>query len=41
MRVSLLSQTLQAGRRHNFNYVKAVLDTRRQRLKVYFAGKGF
>jgi transposase InsO family protein len=40
-RVSLLGQRFQIGRRHKFTYVKTVLDTRRQRLTVYVAGKIF
>jgi transposase InsO family protein len=40
-RISLLGQTFQVGRRHKFTYVKAVLDTKRQRLTVYLAGKVF
>jgi hypothetical protein len=38
-RISLLGQNFQIGRRHKFAYVKTVLDTRRQRLTVYLAGK--
>jgi putative transposase len=37
--IALLGQTFQVGRRHKFNYVKGVLDTHRQRLTVYVAGK--
>jgi hypothetical protein len=40
-RISLLGQTFQIGRRHKFTYVKTVLDTRRQRLTAYVAGKIF
>ena len=40
-RASLLGQTFQVGQRHKFTYVKSVLDTRRQRLTVYVAGKVF
>jgi putative transposase len=40
-RISLLGQSFQIGRRHKFAYVKTVLDTHRQRLTVYVAGKIF
>ena len=38
-KITLLGQAVQVGRRHKFGYVKAVLDTRRQRLTVYVTGK--
>ena len=37
--INLLEQTFKVGQSHKFNYVKVVLDTRRQRLTVYVAGK--
>lgn len=37
--VTLLGQTFKIGRRYKYEYVKAVLDTQRQRLTVYVAGK--
>ncbi len=40
-RISLLGQSFQIGRWHKFACVKTVLDTRRQRLTVYLAGKIF
>jgi len=38
-KITLLGQTFKVGPSHKFNYVKLVLDTRRQRLTVYVAGK--
>jgi transposase InsO family protein len=40
-KISLLGQSFSVGRRHRYSYVKVVLDTRRQRLTVYVAGKVF
>ena len=38
-KITLLGQTFKVGQSHKFNYVKVVLDTRRQRLTVYVTGK--
>lgn len=38
-KIILLGQTFRVGQSHKFNYVKVVLDTRRQRLTVYVTGK--
>ena len=38
-KIALLGQTFRIGQRHKHSYVKAVLDTRRQRLTVYLMGK--
>ena len=38
-KITLLGQTFKVGPSHKYNYVKAVLDTRRQRLTVYVTGK--
>ena len=37
--ITLLSQTFKVGKRFKYTYVKAILDTRRQRLIVYAARK--
>jgi len=36
---TLLGQTFKVGPSHKFNYVKVVLDTRRQCLLIYMTGK--
>lgn len=38
-KIALLGQTFAVGRRYKFNYVKVILNTRRQRLTVYVTGK--
>lgn len=38
-KITLLGQTFRVGQGHKYHYVKVVLDTRRQRLTVYVAGK--
>jgi putative transposase len=37
--ITLLSQTFKVGKRYQYTYVRAVLDTRRRRLTVYAVGK--
>lgn len=37
--IRLLEQTFKVGLRHKHTYVKAILDTRQQRLTVYTAGR--
>jgi len=38
-KITLLGQTFRVGQGHKYHYVRAVLDTRQQRLTVYVAGK--
>jgi transposase InsO family protein len=38
-KIALLGQTFAVGRRYKFNYVKVILNTRRQHLTVYVTGK--
>jgi transposase InsO family protein len=40
-KITLLGQTFRVGQGRKYNYVRAVLDTRRQRLTVYVLGKVF
>jgi hypothetical protein len=38
-KITLLGLTFAVGRRYKFNYVKVVLNTRRQRLTLYVTGR--
>jgi transposase InsO family protein len=38
-KITLLGQTFRVGQGHKYHYARVVLDTRRQRLTVYVAGK--
>jgi hypothetical protein len=37
--IDILEQPFQVGKRHKFQYVKATIDTKRQRLQVYHKGR--